>query len=248
MKGGEYMRTVFGVFDQEPYAEEAIVMLDERGYDAEDISVLMKDRAMGREVEQRTGAHVTKGAASGATTGALIGGVTGLLVGIGAIVLPGIGAFIVGGPLAAALGLSGAAATTLTGAATGAVAGGLIGALMALGLTHEEAAVYEEHIKNGALLLAIPTTEDHEEEVRSILARFNAMDITSVHVPTDRIRATSTSMEAVDEYDINDDEPVSRSQYVPAYAPIGAKGGRTSAKNHRMRRRTSKRSSLRTLR
>jgi uncharacterized membrane protein len=242
------MRTVFGVFEQEPYAEEAITMLDERGYNAEDISVLMKDRAMGREIEQHSGAHMAKGVASGATTGAVIGGVAGLLVGIGALALPGIGAFIVGGPLAAALGLSGAAATTLTGAASGAVAGGLIGALMAFGLSRDEAAVYEEHIKNGALLLVIPTPEEQEEEVRSILAQFNAIDITSVHVPTDRIRATSTSAEAVDEYDTDDYEPIGGSQYVPAYATAGVKGGRISGKNRILRKRTSKRRSIRTLR
>lgn len=221
------MRTVIGVFSNEPYAEEAIVTLDERGFQAEDISVLMKDTAMGHEVEHNTQAHVVKGVASGATTGAVIGGVAGLLVGIGALTIPGIGAFVVGGPLALALGLTGTAAATVTGA----VAGGLIGALMGLGLTKEEAEVYEERIKEGALLVAIPVSEEREEEVMSILSRFNATDITSVHIPTDKVRATSTRAEAASDSDY---DTYAKENYIPrSQATIGMKGGRTTTRKRK---------------
>lgn len=218
------MKTVIGVFAHESDAQEALVMLKNNGFEAEDISVMMKDHAMGTEVEHKTGGHLVEGAAGGATTGAVVGGIAGLLVGIGALTIPGIGAFVIGGPLAAALGLTGAAATTVTGATTGAVAGGLIGALMGLGLSKDEAQVYEERLKEGALLVAIPVTEEREAEVRTILSRFNATDVTSVHVPTDRVRATSARLEN------RDQDP---------YVSTGMKGDRTAVGRDIHRRASS---------
>ena len=110
-----------------------------------------------------------RSAVSGATTGGMIGGIAGLLVGIGAITIPGLGAILIGGPLAAALGLTGAAATTVTGALTGALAGGLVGGLVGLGVPEEDARVYEDRVKSGAILVAVPLRDANEESVRGIL-------------------------------------------------------------------------------
>lgn len=221
------MRTVIGVFDEQPYAEESIAELTDRGYDAEDMSVLMKDRTVdaGTEMTKDVSGGLAKGATSGVATGAVVGGIAGLLVGMGALVIPGIGAFLVGGPLAVALGLTGAAATTVTGAATGAVAGGILGALMGLGLTREEAAAYEERIRAGALLVAIPVTAEQEDEVRSILERFNATDITSVSVPSDRIRTNRRAYQPVDRDIAYEDRDY---DYSHPHATVGAKGGRST--------------------
>lgn len=239
------MRTVIGVFDDEPYAEEAIAELQKRGFSPEDLSVIMKDRTIdaGTEMRKDVGGGVAKGTTSGIATGAVVGGIAGLLVGIGAFAIPGVGAFLVGGPLAAALGLTGAAASTVTGAATGAVAGGLIGALMGLGLTKEEAAAYEERIKAGALLMAVPALAEQEEEVVRILERFNATDITSVAVPTDRVRTTgrhyATEERDIDysdrDMDYRDEDYETTTDYPSrSHAIMGTKGGRSAI--HRDRR------------
>ena len=162
-------KLILGVFSEREQAEKAINGLEEAGYPAKDISIVMKDKTEAHAVAENTGASVADSAVSGATTGGVIGGIAGLLVGIGAITIPGIGALLIGGPLAAALGLSGAAATTVSGAVTGALAGGLVGALVGLGVPEEDARVYEERIKAGAILVAVPLKNEPENEAQAIL-------------------------------------------------------------------------------
>lgn len=174
------MRTIFGIFEDREDAEFALTDLDDAGYNPENFSIIMRDEEKAEELERNTGAEVTAGAATGATTGAVVGGIAGLLIGIGTIAVPGVGALLIGGPLAAALGLTGAAAITAEGAMTGALAGGLIGALTGIGVPKEEARLYEQKIREGATLLAIPVEHADEEEVMDILAQNNASDINSL--------------------------------------------------------------------
>lgn len=178
------VKTMIALFTEKDDAEGTIKELEKNGYSPKNVSLIMKDDKKASQMAKETGAGVGEGAASGAATGAAVGGITGLLIGLGAITIPGIGAVLIGGPLAAALGLTGAAATTATGAMTGAVAGGLIGALMGLGLTRNEAEHYERRIEEGAILLAIPAYSGQENEVESILSRYNATDIRSLDVAT----------------------------------------------------------------
>src|ERR1700704_4739438 len=109
--------TLLGVFSSRLNAEEAITDLAKEGYDARDISLVMKSDA---NLKTHHGTNIAEGAASGLVTGGVLGGLAGLLVGIGVLTIPGLGALFVAGPIAAALGLAGAAATTVSGALTGA--------------------------------------------------------------------------------------------------------------------------------
>lgn len=184
-------RMVLGVFPDRDDADEAVNDLESAGFNAKDISILMKDTRGDQQVVTTTGTgdNVASGAATGATTGGVIGGIAGLLVGIGAIALPGFGGLLIGGPLAAALGLTGAAATTISGAATGILAGGLIGALMGLGIPEEDARVYEDRIKQGGILVSVPTTTERENEVRAILEDNDADQIRSINFDRERTYA-----------------------------------------------------------
>ena len=179
-------RTVLGLYRTRTAADEAVDKLNDAGYKAKDISIIMRnedhhDRHIVEDGGGSVAENVVGAAASGATTGGVIGGIAGLLIGIGAITIPGIGALLIGGPIAAALGLTGAAATTVTGAVTGAVAGGLVGALVGLGLPEEEARDYEEEIREGAILLAVsPRDTDDEDNVRSIFEETGAQKIRTV--------------------------------------------------------------------
>lgn len=168
---------VLGVFTDSKEADKAVNELRDLGYKAKDISIITKQG--GRYVGGFVGTSAAEGAVGGITTGGILGGVTGLLIGIGAITIPGIGGLLVGGPIAAALGLSGAAATTFTGVVTGVVAGGLVGALVGLGIPEEDARVYEERIKQGAMLIAVPT-RGNDEEVREVLENRRADQIRSL--------------------------------------------------------------------
>jgi uncharacterized membrane protein len=176
-------KTVLGIFSDSENAENAINTLKDAGYNPKDISIIMKDKREGKEIAENTGSNMVEGAVSGATTGAILGGLAGLLA---SFVIPGLGAFFIGGPLAAALGLTGAAATTASGAATGALAGGLLGALTSLGLSEDEAKTYEEKVRSGGILLAVPARTGEEAEVESLLSDSGADDIKSVAAATDR--------------------------------------------------------------
>lgn len=166
--------TVIGVFTNQDSAEIAINELKTNGFSPDEISILMKNKNSGSEVEENTGTKVVGGAVSGATTGAVIGGLAGLLA---SIAIPGIGAFFIGGPIAAALGLTGAAASVASGATTGAVAGGLLGALTGLGLSEDEARIYEDRITRGDILVAVPLRDEDQLDVEEIFRANGAEEI-----------------------------------------------------------------------
>lgn len=168
-------KTLLAVFADRVNAEEAIGVLEDRGYNPKDMSIIMKDSAEKREVADATGVNTADGAMGGAVAGATVGGIAGL---VSAYAIPGLGAFLIGGPLAVALGLTGAAAAAVTGATTGALAGGLIGALTGLGLSEDEARIYQTRIKEGALLVAVPLAGDADEaDVKEILRTADAENI-----------------------------------------------------------------------
>ncbi len=194
------IKTVIGVFDIEENAQSAIVELQQLGYDPKDMSIVMKDVQRASKFGGETGTRVVGGAATGAATGAVVGGLTGLLVGVGAIAIPGLGAFLVGGPLAVTLGLTGTAATTASGAATGALAGGLIGALVSLGIPEEQAQAYEERIRAGGVLLAVPTFSGKSDEVEDVMSENGAADVNSLNLP-EKTTDDHTAAGSMDEED-----------------------------------------------
>lgn len=169
----------FGIFADRSAADRAIDELTDRGYGVDELSVFVHDMETYQEGGRTE--NVAEGAVSGAATGGVVGGIAGLLVGVGAIAIPGVGGLLAAGPVAAALGLTGAAATTFTGAASGAVAGGLIGALIGMGVPEDTAQVYEERIREGGVLLAVPHTHITEQnEVEAVLSDLGAENITTV--------------------------------------------------------------------
>ena len=211
-------KTVLGIFTERTDVEDAIGVLREDGFPVEDISIIMRDQREADDIEKSSGVTVAEGAASGAMTGALLGALAGL---VGAAILPGLGAIFIGGPLAAGLGLTGAAATTASGAVTGAVAGGIIGALMGIGLPREEAVYYEDQIRHGAILLAVPVSTTRQEGyVANIFEEYNASDIRTV---------SPNKEELTDEVIDEDYEDYSYPEKVdqPHFAQLGTKGGKT---------------------
>src|SRR3989338_5542094 len=148
------MNTTAGIFATHAAAEQAIRELKAFGVPESDLSYVYVDVA-GNMQDAITDTKVGSGAASGATTGAVVGAIAGLVVANG--ILPGLGTLFVAGPLAVALGFTGAAATTVAGAATGAAAGGLIGALAGLGVSNDDAMIYEAMVRKGDVLVIART-------------------------------------------------------------------------------------------
>ena len=181
LEGGDKMQTVIGVFQDRFDAEAVIDELEEIGFNPKDVSVIAKDGIETGKGIGRKGGNVAEGAVSGAATGGVLGGLAGLLVGIGALVIPGAGAFLIGGPIAMALGLTGAAAATISGATTGALAGGLLGGLIGFGIPEDIARVYEQKVREGAVLLAVPTnSETGELEVKKVFVDHNADQVRTI--------------------------------------------------------------------
>jgi hypothetical protein len=215
------LKTVIGLFETREEVQDAVERLKDEGFEAKDISLMMRNTEDAEIIQNDTGANVAGGTVSGLTTGAVIGGLAGL---VSAIAIPGLGAFFIGGPIAAALGLTGAAASTVSGAATGALAGGLLGALTGLGLSEEDAQVYETRVREGAILAAVPVGNRDEHYVRRIFEDYNASDVKTIDQTT---RAT------VDEFEEIDDTPASYRdtdyRHAGAYM-AGAKGGKSVKK------------------
>jgi hypothetical protein len=186
-------KTVLGVFTDRGEAEHAIEEFEVKGYNPKDISIIMKDKKEAHNVAFKTGVSVAESTVSGAATGGVLGGLAGLLIGIGAIAVPGIGALFIGGPIAAALGLTGAAATTVSGALTGALAGGVVGILVGIGIPEDDARIYEQHIKEGGILVLVPARLGEEDDVRAIFSSHGAEQIRTI---VDR-----ESVERVEDYD-----------------------------------------------
>ncbi|WP_313893444.1 general stress protein [Psychrobacillus sp.] len=132
---------VVGYYDSESEAISMIEDLKRQGYSSDEISIISKDSRDENHIVNETGTHV----ADGAATGGLLGGISGTLVGLGVLAIPGIGPIIAAGPILAGI----------TGATAGVGIGGLAGALIGMGIAEEEAALYNEHFKQGKILLLI---------------------------------------------------------------------------------------------
>ncbi len=151
--------TVTGVFNDKSDAERAYSDLLERGYTSNEITVLMSDETrdlhfkgedsdLGSKAMEKAGV----GSAIGGTAGAIIGAIAAIGT---SVAIPGLG-LVIAGPLAA--GLAGAGAGGLTG--------GLIGALVGSGIPKEKAAVYENRIKEGGIVLGVtPKSVDERLEI-----------------------------------------------------------------------------------
>lgn len=183
MKTTDDHKGVFGIYDSRMTVELTVDRLKGNGFQSTDISVLMPQE---HDSEKLTREKITKApeaVTTGASTGFIIGGTLGWLAGIGAIVIPGIGPLIAAGPILA----------LLAGAGTGAALGGLTGGLIGLGIPEFEAKQYENHLKDGGILLSVHTdNSEWIEKAKKILKETGARDISTVgETPEEPVRRKS---------------------------------------------------------
>ncbi|WP_373519507.1 hypothetical protein [Pricia sp.] len=153
-------RRIDRVFHNTETAHAYYDQLVKRGYDKDDITILMsketKDKYYDGEHES-TGGEALKGAGAGSAIGGTVGAIAGAIAAIGtSIVLPGIG-LVIAGPLAAAF----------AGAGIGGAGGALIGALTKAGLSDEKSAEYVDYLEEGKIIISV---EPNNEEDRNYLA------------------------------------------------------------------------------
>ena len=159
-------RIIGGVFSKVGHAEKAITDLQHHGYGSNDISVFARDKSKVNVLEDEMDTSVTsnkggrgknagKGAGLGAISGGALGGIGGLIAGLGLLAIPGIGQIAAAGPIAA----------TLTGAGVGAGGGGIVGALVGAGMPESDARQYENHLKDGKIIVIVEATEKLKDKV-----------------------------------------------------------------------------------
>jgi hypothetical protein len=147
---------VTALFTDRDQAERAYQSLAARGYNVEDINLVMSDDtrkkyfASGEDTE--LGNKAAKGAGVGGAIGGTLGAIAAAIAAVGtSIAIPGLG-LVVAGPLAAAL----------AGAGAGGITGGIVGALVGAGIPEVRVKHYEQGIKAGGILMGVQPRTDED--------------------------------------------------------------------------------------
>jgi len=157
--------TMTGTFRDRKSAEAAYNSMSSRGYEKDDVNLLMSDETRKSyfgddSPETDLGDKAMEGAGVGSAIGGTAGAVIGAIAAIGtSVALPGLG-LIIAGPIAAAL----------AGAGAGGLTGGLVGALVGSGIPEEHAAEYEQDVKNGGIVMGVKPR--NEEDARYFQEEF----------------------------------------------------------------------------
>jgi len=163
--------SVFAIATTQGQVERIIEQLQNHGFAASEISVLMPDTSGTADFGHVKSSKASEGVAAGAATGGVAGGALGLLAGIGSLAIPGLGPFIAAGPIMAAL----------SGAAVGAATGGIVGGLIGLGIPEIEAKRYETKLRKGNYLVAVHTEDgDQADRAKAIFKEAGAEDVSTV--------------------------------------------------------------------
>jgi hypothetical protein len=161
------MRTIVGVFTSLVEAERTERDLMNLGIPSENISIVAGNDANRHKEYLEKGKHASTGTGAAAAAGASFGGGVGLLAGLVALVIPGVGPVVAGGALAMLLATLG----------IGAAGGGLIAAFREMGIPHEQAPIYEEAVRRGAVMLTVDVDSARENDALSIMVRHGARNL-----------------------------------------------------------------------
>jgi uncharacterized membrane protein len=165
--------SVVAVFDQHSQAEDAIMQLQQAGFDMKKLSIVGK----GYHTEENVVGYYTTGdrVKYWGANGAFWGGIWGMLFGSAFFFIPGVGPLIVAGSLVAWI------VGTLEGAV---VVGGLSAlgaALYSIGIPKQSILQYETSLKAGKFMLVAHGTPDEVTRAKSILSTSGASE-TQLHL------------------------------------------------------------------
>lgn len=146
-----------GMFHDRESTENAYNTLQERGYQKDDINLVMSDETrkehFSDDVEEtEVGTKAAESAGKGSAIGGTVGAVAGVIAAIGTtLAIPGLG-LVIAGPIAAGL----------AGAGAGGITGGIIGALVGSGIPEARAKLYESGIKEGNIVIGVKPRNDED--------------------------------------------------------------------------------------
>jgi len=161
------LRTVAGVFSSVPEAQKAGIDLEQIGVPRENIGVIAGNDASRHDEYLAKVKHETVTPGSAAASDAALGGGLGIIATLIALSIPGVGPILAIGPFA----------TIAAGMGVGAASGGLIGAFYNMGIGREDAPLYEEAVRRGAVIVVAQVGEPLEDEAVRIMSRHGARDI-----------------------------------------------------------------------
>jgi hypothetical protein len=159
---------VTGVFHSRDDAERAYNSLLQRGYTSDEIILLMSDNTQktqfkNSDQDTELGSKAMEKAGVGSAIGGTAGAILGAIAAVGtSVAIPGLG-LVIAGPIAAAL----------AGAGAGGLTGGLIGGLIGAGIPKEHAAMYENSIKEGGIVVGVvPKTSTDRSTIGQEWSRY----------------------------------------------------------------------------
>jgi hypothetical protein len=148
-------RMVTGLFKDRASAEQAYRSTSTRGYDKDDVNLVMSDETRKThfgDAETELGTKAAEGAGVGGAIGGTLGAIVAAVAAVGTTVaVPGLG-LLIAGPLAAAI----------AGAGAGGAAGTLVGALVGWGIPEERVKRYEAGIKDGGILMGVKARSEED--------------------------------------------------------------------------------------
>jgi predicted phage tail protein len=154
-------------FRSQVTAEAVLLELERMGVNERQISALMSDTSRGKVFNIESHTKAAEGTSIGAATGGVIGIILGGLATATALAIPGLNIVV-----------SGALVSALAGLGAGAATGGLIGGLVGAGMTEHEAKLYENEIKDGAILISVDAVDsEQKDKINEIFKRQNAHNI-----------------------------------------------------------------------
>lgn len=156
-------KLVSGVVRTNAEASSLVDRLISAGFSRSQISIVMSDATRNRDFALHTGTKAGEGAAIGAASGGAIVAIAAGLAAVGSVIIPGVG-LLVAGPLAAAI----------AGAGAGAAVGGAVGGLIGLGIPEHEVRVFENALRQGAILIGVEADGDRADVARRIFKEQSA--------------------------------------------------------------------------
>jgi hypothetical protein len=161
------MKTVAAVFPSLSEAREVCRDLEHIGVPREAISLIAGNDASRHDEYLEKARDASTSTEAAAASSASFGGGMGILAMLIALSIPGVGPIVALGPML----------TVLAAMGIGAAAGGLIGAFRNMGISHEEAPLYEEAVRRGAVMVVVIVDDRFEGDAAAVMSRHGARDV-----------------------------------------------------------------------
>lgn len=161
------MTNIVAVFSTLAEAERALIDVRARGIPNEATHLIAGNDQSKHDDYLKKSKDESKSDGKAAWNGASFGGGVGIVASLVALAIPGVGPIVAAGPIA----------TVLTGLGIGAATGGLIGVFKSMGLSHEEAPLYEEAVRRGLILAIAQVPEERADEIFKLMENHGARDV-----------------------------------------------------------------------